>query len=65
VREDRRQTLPGSRVLKKILGYKREEEAGDWRRLRNEKLHNLYASRNIIRMIKGYEMGGTCSTYER
>jgi hypothetical protein len=26
--------------------------AGDWRRLRKEELHNLYASANIIRMIK-------------
>jgi len=26
--------------------------AGDWKRLRSEELHNLYASRNIIRLIK-------------
>jgi uncharacterized protein involved in tolerance to divalent cations len=27
-------------------------QAGDWRRLHNEELHNLYASANIIRVIK-------------
>jgi hypothetical protein len=30
----------------------REEVAGDWRRLHNEELHNLYASQNIIKVIK-------------
>jgi hypothetical protein len=41
-----------NRVLMRIFGPKREEVEGGWRRLRNEKLHNLYASLNIIRMIK-------------
>jgi hypothetical protein len=38
---------------------------GDWRRLRNEKLHNLYDTSNIIRGddVKGGEMGGACSTH--
>jgi hypothetical protein len=31
------------RVLKRIFGPKREEMVGDWRRLHNEELHNLYA----------------------
>jgi hypothetical protein len=38
-----------NRVLKRIFGHKREKEG--WRRLHNEKLHNLYASPNIIRVI--------------
>jgi hypothetical protein len=29
-----------------------EEVAGDWRRQQNEKLHNLFASPSIIRVIK-------------
>jgi hypothetical protein len=41
-----------NRVLRRIFGPKREEVAGDWRRLHNEELHNLYASPNIISVIK-------------
>jgi hypothetical protein len=41
-----------NRMLRRIFGPKREEVAGDWRRLHNEELHNLYIPRNIIRMIK-------------
>jgi hypothetical protein len=36
----------------RLFGPKREEEAGGWRRLHNEELHNLYTSPNIIKMIK-------------
>jgi hypothetical protein len=45
-----------NRVLRRIFGPKREEAAGDWRRLRNEELHNLYASPNVIRVIKSRNM---------
>jgi hypothetical protein len=45
-----------NRVLRKILGHKGEEVAGDWRRLHNEELHNLYASLNTIRFIKSRRM---------
>jgi hypothetical protein len=44
------------RVLRRIFGPKREEVTGDWTRLRNEELHNLYASPNIIRVIKSGRM---------
>jgi hypothetical protein len=40
------------RVLRTVYELERQEVAGSWRRLRNEELHNLYALRNIIRMIK-------------
>jgi hypothetical protein len=40
-----------NRVLRKIFGSKREEVAGEWRRLQNEELHNWYAPPHIIRMI--------------
>jgi hypothetical protein len=51
----------------RIFGPKREEVAGDWRRLHNEELHNLYASPHIIRAIKikEYEMDGAYSTHRR
>jgi len=45
-----------NRVLRRIFESKREEDAGGWRRLHNEKLHNLYASPNIIRVIKSKRM---------
>jgi hypothetical protein len=35
-----------------IFGSEREEVAGGWRRLHNEELHNLYASQNVIRVMK-------------
>jgi hypothetical protein len=41
-----------NRVLRRIFGPKREEVAGDWKRLHNKELHNLYASPNIIRVTK-------------
>jgi hypothetical protein len=46
-----------NRVLKRMFGTKREEVAGDWRRLRNEELHKLDPSLNIIRVIKSRRMG--------
>jgi hypothetical protein len=42
--------------------------AGGWIRLHNEELHELYASPNIIRMIKSRRvrwMDDVCSTHER
>jgi hypothetical protein len=44
------------RVLKRILGPKKDEVMGDWRKLHNEKLHKLYSSSNIIRMFKSRRM---------
>jgi hypothetical protein len=41
-----------NRVLRGIFGPKREEVAGGCRRLHKEELHNLYASPNIMRVIK-------------
>jgi hypothetical protein len=46
-----------NRVLRRIFGPKRDEVAGDWRRLHNEELHNLNASPNITRVIKSRRMG--------
>jgi hypothetical protein len=45
-----------NRVLRRIFGPKRDEVTGDWRKLRNEELHNLYSSPSIIRMIKSRRM---------
>jgi hypothetical protein len=45
-----------ARELRRIFGHKKEEVGGGWRTLHNEELHNLYASQNIIRMIKSRRM---------
>jgi hypothetical protein len=41
-----------NRVLKIIFGPKRDEVTGEWRKLHNEELHNVYSSPNIARQIK-------------
>jgi hypothetical protein len=45
-----------NRVLRKIFGPKRDEETGEWRKLHNEELHNLYSSPDIIRQVKSRRM---------
>jgi hypothetical protein len=44
------------RVLRRIFGSKRDEVTGGWRKLHNEELHNLYSSRNTVRIIKFMRM---------
>jgi hypothetical protein len=41
-----------NRVLRRIFGPMKENVTGGWTRLHNEELHNLYASPNIVRVIK-------------
>jgi hypothetical protein len=45
-----------NRLPREIFGSKRREVIGYWRKLHNEKLHNLYSSSNIIRVIKSRRM---------
>jgi hypothetical protein len=52
LREEKRLGVFENRVLKKIFGPKRDVATGDWRRLRNEELNDLYSSPNIIRVVK-------------
>ena len=49
-------TLRKSQMLRRTLGPKRDEEKGEWRRLHNEELCDLYCSPNIIRVIKTKRM---------
>jgi len=41
-----------NRVLRRIFGPKREEETGEWRKLHNEELNNLYCSHSPVQVIK-------------
>jgi hypothetical protein len=49
-----------NRVLRGILGPKRDEVTGGWRKLHNEELHNLYSSPSIIRMTKSMPKRNAC-----
>ena len=43
-------------VLRRIFGPKRDEVTGEWRRLHNVELNDLYSSPNIVRVIKSRRM---------
>jgi hypothetical protein len=45
-----------NRVLRRTLGPKRDDVTGEWRKLHNEELNDLYSSPNIVRMIKSRRM---------
>jgi hypothetical protein len=52
-------------VIPRAMRTAGPKRADGWRRLHNEKLHNLYTSPNTIRVTKlRIEMGGACSTHE-
>jgi hypothetical protein len=45
-----------NRVLRRIFGPNRDEMTGEWRKLHNEELHNLYSSPDNIRQVKSRRM---------
>jgi len=45
-----------NRVLRKVFGPKRDEVTGEWSKLHNEELNDLYSSPNIVRVIKSRRM---------
>jgi hypothetical protein len=58
LREEHRLRVFENRVLRRIFGYKREED-GSWRKLHNDELHSPYSSPNIVRVIKSRWMRWT------
>jgi len=52
LREERSLSVFENRVLKIIFGSQRDEVTGEWRKLHNEKIKDLYCSPNVVRVTK-------------
>ena len=55
-REERRLRVFENRVLRRIFRPRRDEITGEWSKLHNEELNDLYFSPNIVRVIKSRRM---------
>jgi hypothetical protein len=64
LREEHRLTVFVNRVLRRIFAIKKDEVMGEWRKVRNKELRDLYSLPSIIRIIKSRRMRwvGECST---
>jgi hypothetical protein len=56
LREERRLRVFENRVLRRAFGPKRDEVTGEWRKLHNEELNDLYSLPNIVRVVKSRRM---------
>jgi hypothetical protein len=56
LREDHRLRVLENRVLRMIFGQKRDEVTGEWRKLHDEELRDLYSSPSVIRIIKSRKL---------
>ena len=52
MRDEKKLRVFENMVLRRIFGPRRDEVMGEWRRLHNEELNDLYCSPNIVRVIK-------------
>jgi hypothetical protein len=48
LREERRLRVFENRVLRRMFGSKRDEVTGEWKKLHNEKLNDIYCSTIIV-----------------
>ena len=53
---ERRLKVFKSRLLRKVFGPKRDEVTGEWKKLHNEELSDLYSLPNIVRVVKSRRM---------
>ena len=56
LREERRLRVFENRVLRIVFGPKRDEVTGEWRKLHNVELSDLYSLPNIVRVVKSRRM---------
>jgi hypothetical protein len=56
LREEHRLRILENRVLRRIFGPKRNNVTGEWRKLHNEDLNDLYCSPNIVWVVKSKRM---------
>ena len=56
LREERRLRVFENRVLRRVFGPRRDEVTGEWRKLHNEELNDLYSLPNIVRVVKSRRM---------
>jgi len=56
LKEERRLRVFENRVLRRVFGSKRDEVTGEWRKLHNEELRDLYTLPNIVRVVKSRRM---------
>ena len=55
-REERKLRVFENMVLRRIFGPRRDEVTGEWRRMHNEELNDLYSSPNIVWVVKSRRM---------
>ena len=56
LRDELRLRVFENRMLRSVFGPKRDETTGEWRKLHNEKLSDLYSLPNIVRVVKSRRM---------
>ena len=51
LRDEHRLRVFENRVLRRVFGPKRDEVTGEWRKLHNDELSDLYSLPNIVRVV--------------